>query len=550
MDGQLFYQVLVSEMRGKDDPGYAYQIYLQLGKQHKSAQLFQRSVEIALAARAGEQALTAVKAWRQTLPNDKQAAEFNAQILMALNRPQAMVEPLRSLVQLTPAAQQPQALALLTRSLMRLPDRTATARLVDEVTQPWREPNQNIAEAWLTSGEAWTLAGNAPEAFARLKQALALNPKLNTAGLLATDLMVSVPEAEAVVTTQLSAEPTDALRLAYARRLLSMQRTADATKQLDMVVKNQPDNALAWLSLGVARSDLNQLDDAEKATLRYIELAVASQTRQAAQPNEDANLDKGQALDPSVGYLKMAQLSERRRQLDKAEQWLQKADPNGEKMNVQVIRAKLVAAQGKMPQARALIQAIQESEPRDALFKVNAEAQLLRAHEQHAQAYEVLQRARARFPKDTELMYDLSMVAEQLKRHDEAESLLRQLMSEQPDQANAYNALGYSLADRGVRLDEAQTLLSKAMQLRPDDPYITDSMGWLLYRQGKLEEALVLLQKAYATKPDLEIGLHLGEVLWALNRQEEARKIWTELRERDADSPLLKDLLTRLKVDL
>lgn len=550
MDGQLFYQLLVGEMRGKEEPGYAYQIYLQLGKQYKSAQLFQRSVEIALTARAGEQALGAAKAWRQALPNDIQAAEFTARILMALNRPQAMVEPLRSLIQLTPQPQQPQALARLTRSLLRLTDRAATARLIDEVTQPWREPNQNFAEAWLTSGEAWMAAGDAQQAYARLKQALSLNPALTTAGLLATDLMVNVPEAETIVTGQLAASPSDALRLAYARRLLSMQRTADATAQLDQVVKNQPSNAIAWLSLGAARSELNQLDEAEKATKRFIELAVAAQARSTTPASDDVAAESNQVLDPAMGYLKMAQLSERRNQLDQADQWLQKADPKGEKMNVQIIRAKLVAAQGKMPEARKLLQAIQETEPRDALFKINAEAQLLREHDQHVEAYAVLKQGRARFPQDPELMYDLGMVAEHLQRHEEAESLLNQLIAVQPDHANAYNALGYSLADRGIRLDEAHALLSKAMQLRPGDPFITDSMGWLLFRQGKAEEALVLLQQAYAVRPDNEIGIHLGEVLWVLNRQDEARKVWREVRDRDADNALLKRALDRLKVTL
>jgi tetratricopeptide (TPR) repeat protein len=550
MDGQLFYQLLVGEMRGKDEPGYAYQIYLQLGKQYKSAQLFQRSVEIALTARAGEQALGAAKAWRQALPNDIQAAEFTARILMALNRPQAMVEPLRSLIQLTPQPQQPQTLARLTRSLLRLTDRAATARLVDEVTQPWREPNQNFAEAWLTSGEAWMAAGDAQQAYARLKQALSLNPALTTAGLLATDLMVNVPEAEAIVTGQLAASPSDALRLAYARRLLSMQRTADATAQLDQVVKTQPSNAIAWLSLGAARSELNQLDEAEKATKRFIELAVAAQARSTTPASDEVTAESNQALDPAMGYLKMAQLSERRNQLDQADQWLQKADPKGEKMNVQIIRAKLVAAQGKMSEARKLLQAIQETEPRDALFKINAEAQLLREHDQHVEAYAVLKQGRARFPQDPELMYDLGMVSEHLQRHEEAEALLNQLIAVQPDHANAYNALGYSLADRGIRLDEAQALLSKAMQLRPGDPFITDSMGWLLFRQGKAEEALVLLQQAYAARPDNEIGIHLGEVLWVLNRQDEARKVWREVRDRDAGNALLKRALDRLKVTL
>jgi len=550
MDGQLFYQLLVGEMRGKDEPGYAYQIYLQLGKQYKSAQLFQRSVEIALTARAGEQALGAAKAWRQALPNDIQAAEFTARILMALNRPQAMVEPLRSLIQLTPQPQQPQTLARLTRSLLRLTDRAATARLVDEVTQPWREPNQNFAEAWLTSGEAWMAAGDAQQAYARLKQALSLNPALTTAGLLATDLMVNVPEAETIVTGQLAASPSDALRLAYARRLLSMQRTADASVQLDQLVKNQPSNAIAWLSLGAARSELNQLDEAEKATKRFIELAVAAQARSTTPASDDVAAESNQVLDPAMGYLKMAQLSERRNQLDQADQWLQKADPKGEKMNVQIIRAKLVAAQGKMPEARKLLQAIQETEPRDALFKINAEAQLLREHDQHVEAYAVLKQGRVRFPQDPELMYDLGMVAEHLQRHEEAESLLNQLIAVQPDHANAYNALGYSLADRGIRLDEAHALLSKAMQLRPGDPFITDSMGWLLFRQGKAEEALVLLQQAYAVRPDNEIGIHLGEVLWVLNRQDEARKVWREVRDRDAGNALLKRALDRLKVTL
>jgi Flp pilus assembly protein TadD len=219
-------------------------------------------------------------------------------------------------------------------------------------------------------------------------------------------------------------------------------------------------------------------------------------------------------------------------------------------MNVQIIRAKLVAAQGKMPEARKLLQAIQETEPRDALFKINAEAQLLREHDQHVEAYAVLKQGRARFPQDPELMYDLGMVAEHLQRHEEAESQLNELIAVQPDHPNAYNALGYSLADRGIRLDEAHALLSKAMQLRPSDPFITDSMGWLLFRQGKAEEALVLLQQAYAARPDNEIGIHLGEVLWVLNRQDEARKVWREVRGRDAGNALLKRALDRLKVTL
>lgn len=554
MDGQLFYQVLISELRARQEPGYAYQVYLQLGKQHKSAQLFQRSVEIALNARAGEQALNAAKAWHQTLPQDRQATEYTAQILLALARPQAMVEPLRNLIEQTPSAQQPQALLGLSRSLSRLTDRAAVAKLIDEVTVPWRTPGgTDMSEAWAVSADAWLSAGEHDKAYAYLQHAQSLSPNALHVGLLAAEMMTSLPQAEAIVKQQLSSQSSPQLQLAYARRLLLLQRTADALPPLEQVVQAQPDNALAWLSLGTARMDLNQLDEAEQATLRFVELALASRAQPSTSPSADqpAAENSGMLLwDPSLGYLKLAQISERRNRLDQAEQWLQKADPKGEKMNVQVIRAKLVAAQGRMPQARQLLQAIVETEPRDALVKLTIEAQLLKDNGFLEEGYTVLQGALQRFPDEPDVLYDIGMMADQMGRFDTAEQHFRKLIEVKPDHPNAYNALGYSLADRGVRLDDARVLLTKALAMRPNDPYIIDSMGWLAFRQGRLEEALALLQQAYASKPDTEVAAHLGEVLWVMDRKDEARTIWRQARERDADNAVLKQTIERLKVDL
>ena len=148
------------------------------------------------------------------------------------------------------------------------------------------------------------------------------------------------------------------------------------------------------------------------------------------------------------------------------------------------------------------------------------------------------------------LLYEQAMMAEKLSRIDEMESVLRKVIEIKPDHQHAYNALGYSLADRSQRLPEAQTLIKKALELSPGDPFITDSLGWVEFRLGNRDEALRLLRQAYASRPDPEIGAHLGEVLWAAGSRDEARRVWREARERDGVNEVLRETLTRLQVKL
>jgi Flp pilus assembly protein TadD len=148
------------------------------------------------------------------------------------------------------------------------------------------------------------------------------------------------------------------------------------------------------------------------------------------------------------------------------------------------------------------------------------------------------------------LVYEQAMMAEKLNRLDQMEKLLRQVIQAKPEHQNAYNALGYSLADRGVRLPEARQLVRKALDLAPGDPFITDSLGWIEFRLGNRSEAVRLLREAWNKRPDTEIGAHLGEVLWVDGNKDEARKIWRDARNRDAGNDVLKETLQRLKVDL
>jgi len=544
LDAELFYQLFISELRlRQNDPGYAYQVYLELAKQRRNAQLFQRSVEIALSARAGEQALTAARAWHHSLPKDRQAVEYTVQILMALGRSNELADPLGDLIRLSPTEQQPALLAALPRSMARLPDRKGVAQVIDDITQPWRDAQPGLAEAWAASAEAWLQAGDTAQAHARYQKARALNPRLVNVGLLAVDLMGQHPDAEAGVKQQLAEAPSAVVRLAYARKLVATQRLDEAAIQLDGILVEQPDNAMAWLTLGAVRTELKQLDPAEQAIRRFLGLAAAEAERARAEPGFEP-------VDIDLGYLRMAQIAELRRQLPQADDWLRKADPDGRKLNIQVARAKLLAAQNRLNDARALIRAIPEDEPRDAIVKINAETQLLREARQYEAAYKLLHEATQRFTDDADLLYDRAMMAEHLRRHDEAETTLRRVFQLKPDHPHAYNALGYSLADRGVRLDEARRLINKALELKPGDPYITDSLGWLEFRAGNRAEALKWLRQAYVTKADSEIAAHLGEVLWVMGDKDEAIRIWKEGQKVDARNETLIETLKRLQAPL
>jgi tetratricopeptide (TPR) repeat protein len=547
MDRLMFYQVLIGEITARGgDIGSAYQIYLELARKHHNPELFKRAVDIALQARAGEEALTAAKAWRQAQPQSKEAAEYTVQILLALGRSTDLVEPLKALIQLSSNAQQPQLIASLPRTLARLPDRRAAAQIIDDVTQPWRQRQPALAEAWVASGEGWLSAKDTPKALEAARKAQALQAQNLGAGLLALNLMEEDPSAESLVRKQVDRDDAPALlRLAYARKLAAMQRMNDAAHQLDALLAKQPDQGSAWVTLAAVRLELHQPDQAEVALNHFLAL----KERAKAEPTSlEASMDAEGSEEQA--YTLMSQVEEQRGNWQKSLDWLNKVAKANESLLIQSQRAKLMARQGKLAEGRALIRALPESEPRDALAKLQAEAQLLRDLNEWSDAYTVMAEANQRFPDDPDLIYEQAMLAEHLHRYEEMEKLLRRSIELKPDNAHPYNALGYSLADRNVRLDEARTLIRKALDLRPGDPFIQDSLGWLEFRSGRVPEALSLLRQAYQSRPDPEIAAHLGEVMWSQGERDEAIRVWRKAQARDAQNDALLETLKRLQVQL
>jgi Flp pilus assembly protein TadD len=300
---------------------------------------------------------------------------------------------------------------------------------------------------------------------------------------------------------------------------------------------------------------------ATTALMKYIELIQASEmpaTDTVAAAAADAEAEPSDEEAPPAskedaltrGYLLLSQAADQQNDFKAAEGWLAKIDSPKRALEVQVRRASLLAREGNVKEARDLIRRVPEKTPEDARAKVLAEAQVLRDAKLWRDANDVLAQANKKYPDDVDMIYEQSMMAEKLNRLADMERLLRRVIELKPDHQHAYNALGYSLAARNVRLPEARTLIKKALELSPGEPSITDSLGWVEYRLGNKPEAVRLLREAYRGQPDAEIAAHLGEVLWVSGQVDEARQVWREARKRDATNDVLRETLTRLRVDL
>ncbi len=554
LDAPLFYQLLLGEIGLREgDAGAAYQLMMAAANRTKEEAVFRRAAEIALQARAGEQALAAVQAWRRALPESVEAHRFLVQLLIAMNRLPEALPTLQTLIQLTPEAERNGLIANVPRFFARNPDRAATAALVEQVLQPYAQAPATRVAVMAAEGRAWLAAGDASRALQYARDAHALEPANEAPALLALELMDEMPQAEAIVTAHLQAAPrSHAVRSLYARVLTGYQRYADALAQVQTVTVNEPETASAWLTLGALRLELGQPAQATPALLRYVELAEAPQPAAAEEDNAVAQRALATAREQGLtqAWLMLAQAAEQQHDLDAADAWLAKIDNAEQAIQVQARRASLMARKGQLEQARELIRQVPERQPGDARTKVVAEVALLRQMKQWNEAHAVLAAANERFPDDVDLLYEQSMVADKLDRVGEMERLLRRVIELQPEHFHAHNALGYSLADRKLRLPEAKALILRALELSPGEPYITDSLGWVEYRMGNHAAALHHLRSAWQARPDPEIGAHLGEVLWVSGQHDEARRVWREARQRDATNDVLRETLARLQVDL
>lgn len=543
LDARLFYQLLLGELNVQgNEPGAAFSLILDAARKTNDAAVYERAVNVALQARSGDPALQAARAWKLALPTSKEANRYVLQILIGLNRIGESLEPLK--LEIAGAAPQDPAIAIagIPRLYVRATDKKLAASTVEQALADVLGSPTLGAAAWTAIGRMRLDAADTDGTLDAANRALALDPKAEGPVLLALAVMdkKNVSLAEPIVRKHLAGKPTVDVRMAYARALLNAQRYADSVVQLRLVTAEKPDFAQAWLVLGSLELQDKKPLAAEASLKRHVDLVLAA----GGGPSEEASRSLAQA------YLSLAQIAEQRKDLRLAESWLARIDSADEMISAQSRRAAILAAQGKLEDGRKLLRSLPEKNPADARMKLMAEVQLLRDNKQFKPAYELLDKTSRSGEVDYDLLYELAMLAEKLGQLDESERLLRQVIAGKPDFHHAYNALGYSLAERNVRLPEARALILKALESAPDDPFITDSLGWVEFRSGNLAEALRILQVAYKSRPDAEIAAHLGEVLWVSGQRDQALAIWREGAALNADNETLLETLKRLRVKL
>ena len=542
LDAELFYELLVGEMTAQNGELLtSFALVLDVARKTGDAQLYQRATDIALQARSGEAALQTALAWKQALPASRDANRYVLQILIALNRIAETSELLKTELRIAPDAERSAVLAAIPRAYARVSDRKLAADVVETALAPYIANPATTGAAWTTVSRMRLAADDRPGALLAAQRAQTADPQAEGPVVVGLELIdAAQPEAETLVKNYLndSQIPTKALpeiRMAYARVLLDGQRYAESTAQLQIVTRDKPDYPEGWLVLGSLQLQDNQQAPAQASLERYI--ALVQQTPQAEQLPGLAQ-----------AYLLMSQLAEKRKDFAAAEKWLGKIENSSGLMQAQARRASILASQGKVEEGRRLVQQLPEKTPEEARLKLNAEVSFLREFKQYRQARELLAQALVKSPEDTDLLYEQSMVAEKLGLMDEMERLLRQIIKVKPDSHQAYNALGYSLADRNVRLPEARELILKAIEHAPNDPFIQDSLGWVEFRLGNMNAAGQIFEAAYKARPDAEIAAHFGEVLWSLGQRDRALVIWREGQMINASNETLLETLKRFKV--
>ena len=542
MDAQLFYQLLLGELNVQDgEVGTGFALVLDAAQKKHDPMLYRRAMDIALQARSGESALKAVQAWGKDLPQAEEPDRFALQILLALNRPEETGPVLRSFLKRSQGKARSDNITAIPQTYARVADKALALRVVSEALAPELKQPDQAAAAWTTIGRMQLAADQGSQALASARSAHQADPTSIFPALLALELMGQGQiMAEDIVRGQLAASPPSSengttVALSYARILLDLQRNADARAQLKTLTQTQPDLPEPWLLQASLQVQDNTLPAAKQSLETYMRLARNSGDERSARGLTQA-------------YLLMSQIAEKQNDFEAASAWLDRIENADDIMAAQMRRASLLARQGKLDEARAHLRSQPVRRPTDVRLKLIAEAQLLREFKQWEEAYKVYGEAVQAFPEDQEMVYDQAMMAEKANRLDEMERLLRQIIASKPDHFHAYNALGYSLADRGLRLPEAKQLIEKAVELQPNDAYIQDSLAWVEFRSGNVTRALEILRSAYTSRPDPEIAAHLGEVLWTLGQNDEAKKIWREGFLLSSDNETLLSTLKRFNV--
>jgi tetratricopeptide (TPR) repeat protein len=523
LDQELLFKFLLSEIAGqRGNLQLSAQGYLEMAKTTRDPRLARRATEIASYARLQNTALEAARLWYDLDKTSPQARQALVGLLLSGNKLQEAKPHLQSIV--TAEGNPAQGFLQLNSLMSRHPDKDAVYAVVKDLAQGYKD----LPEAHFAVAQAAYAAGKFDAAMGESREAMRLRPDWELGALLHAQLLQqreSTEKAAEYLGGFVKSYPQSReARANYARLLISTRQLEQARAQYEILLQEQPTNADMVVTVGLLSLQMNQFEAAEASLKRGIELGYR---------------------DPDTLRFYIGQSYEERKLPAEAMQWYSQVRAGEQYVAAQARYAFLLGRQNKLAEARQYLQNVQVQSDEQRAMLIQAEAQLLREARAYRESYDLLAGALEKQPDNLDLLYDSALAAEKLDKLDVLETNLRKVIKLKPDHAQAYNALGYTLADRSQRLPEAKGYIEKALALSPDDPFILDSMGWVHFRMGNSKEGLDYLQRAYRARPDPEIAAHLGEVLWTKGKQSEAEKIWRESAVEHPENELLSETMQR-----
>lgn len=519
---EILFKFLVAEVAGQRGAiGVAQSTYLDLARQTQDPRIARRAVEISMFARDQAGALEAARLWAAAEQDSERAQQTLAALLLNEGSLGEAEPILRTLLKENGAS----GFLHLSALMGKLRDTQAALALVERLAAD----HPDLPEARFAVAQAAAAAGHFDAAVAALQQADSLRPGWETGALLHAQILAktSRPDALTFMRDFLARHPgAREVRLAYARTLVNASQFTEARAEFTRLVGDFPRNAEVSFAAGLLSLQMGDVDVARDLLTQTLEYSPR---------------------DPDMVHYYLGQVAEQMKQPDVANAHYAEVKSGNYLVPARARQAALLARAGKLDEARALLAFTHGENDAQNVRLIQAQAELLRDSKEHAAAFEVLSEGLKRFPDSADLLYDRAMVAEKLDKLDVLEADLRRVIGLRPDDAQAYNALGYTLADRTDRLAEAVVLLDKALALTPEDPFILDSVGWAQYRSGNLVRAQEYLERAYKMRPDPEIAAHLGEVLWARGLREAAGKLWQTSLQAHPQNEVLLETLRRLR---
>ena len=520
------YELLLGEIAmQRGDYALAAKTYLELARRTGDARVARRAVEVANQGKLPELALEAAKTWQEIEPQSPAATQVIASLLISMKRVDE-AEPYLQKLLTSEGVDLERAFLQMGRLLSASPDKAANLRVVRKLAAKYPE----LAAAHLAISQAALAVGDDKSATAAARRAAELRPEWEAPAVMEAQVLQKRSTADAAKRLGQFVEKNPSSRegrLNYARALILDKRIPEARKQFETLLTANPGNTDLIYTVGLLAFQLKDYPVAEDSMKRLV-----------SNPSY---------RDPDGARFLLGQIAEEQKQWPRAIEWYEQIQDSEHALPARLRTAGAMAKQGKIDGARDYLKKVSAEYPEQQVQVTVAEAQVLRDANRHKEAFEVLGEALKGEPDQPELLYDFALTAEKLEKYDVLEQNLRKLIEVRPDHAHAYNALGYSFAERNTRLKEARELIEQALKLAPEDYFIIDSLGWVQYREGDLKGAAETLRRAYGGRPDAEIGAHLGEVLWVMGDRKEANRIWEESLKSAPDNDTLQKTIKRLK---